>query len=207
MFFNIFGQKSNKNKIINKSGVFFHLNSLCTEYPRESLPAHSTLKDFSTGWWIMRDALASECIINVNPRFSARIKDLFPVRWQLEERSGKQSVHHARTYAVRFTGIADSTFWRAVKRVREWLMLLLHRQSLLGLRWVKVRGGGSFLLVAPPSGQERLSHSSWLSDSTVPKFCSGLLSCFYNAVLDKGEGRFSQLIRDFQEFFLSSFLD
>lgn len=168
---------------------FFHLNSLCTEYPRESLPAHSTLKDFSTGWWIMRDALASERIINVNPRFSARIKDLFPVRWQLEERSGKRSVHRARTYAVRFTGIADSTFWRAVKKVIEWLMLLLRRQSLLGLRWVKVRtfwrGGGTFLLVVPPSGQECLSHSSWLSDSTVPKFYSGLLSCFYNAVLDK----------------------
>lgn len=146
MFFNIFDQKSNFKKIINKSVFFFHLNSLCTEYPRESLPAHSTLKDFSTGWWIMRDALASECIINVNHRFSARIKDLFPVRWQLEERSTKQSVHRACTYAVRFTGIADSTFWWAVKRVREWLMLLLHRQSLLGLRWVKVRtfGGGGF---------------------------------------------------------------
>lgn len=169
---------------------FFHLSSLCTEYPRESLPAHSTLKDFSTGWWIMRDALASERIINVNPRFSARIKDLFPVRWQLEERSGKRSVHRARTYAVRFTGI---TFWRAVKKVREWLTLLLRRQSLLGLRWVKVRtfwregggGNGTFLLVVPPSGQQCLSHSSSLSDSTVPKFYSGLLSCFYNAVLDK----------------------
>lgn len=68
-------------------------------------------------------------------------------------------------------------------------MLLLRRQSLLGLRWVKVRtfwrGGGTFLLVVPPSGQECLSHSSSLSDSTVPKFYSGLLSCFYNAVLDK----------------------
>lgn len=48
-----------------------------------------------------------------------------------------------------------------------------------------LEGGGTFLLVVPPSGQECLSHSSSLSDSTVPKFYSGLLSCFYNAVLDK----------------------
>lgn len=167
----------------------------------------------------MRDALASICIINVNHRFSARIKDLFPARWQLEERSGKQSVHCACTYAVRFTGIADSTFWRAVKRVRQWLMLLLHRQSRLGLRWVKVMAffGGGLLFYWQYHLQVRNAWTKvldWVTQryQCFTQVCSAAFTrqCWirlYSTKIQRGEGRFLQLIRDFQEFLLSSFLD